>query len=298
MGRPQKLVLPLGATVAVAVAAAATVVLVRHGRGAATGRRVEGGILIGDAAAYDGHSRLLLGSLFKPIAADVAAVAEARRAGARGRLRTRPPVDPAGPPARPRRDRARPRSGHDRARQGQRLQRGRRLRAPAVVPGGRRGFAAVSRRIVRPGREHDVDAPLGRSHGGHGRDGACASPGRKGAHLGRQARRLAVAPAPARSGRTRAGLRASRGERDAVALALAVQAHPAYRTGPRRWLAWVPGNIGPNRARLVAGPPRAKQRRAARAARRGGPCLGSIERREPIKAAALGHPRRRSTIYT
>jgi len=36
---------------------------------------VPGGILIGDAVAYDAHSRLLLGSLFRPIAADVAAVA-------------------------------------------------------------------------------------------------------------------------------------------------------------------------------------------------------------------------------
>jgi SAM-dependent methyltransferase len=36
---------------------------------------VPGGILIGDAVAYDAHSRLLFGSLFGPIAADVAAVA-------------------------------------------------------------------------------------------------------------------------------------------------------------------------------------------------------------------------------
>jgi len=38
---------------------------------------VPGGILIGDALAYDAHSRLLLGSLFGPVAADVAAVAAA-----------------------------------------------------------------------------------------------------------------------------------------------------------------------------------------------------------------------------
>src|SRR5215207_10786552 len=68
MGRSQKLVILLGA-------AAATVAVVRHGIGAAKGRRVSGGILIGGAVAYDAHSRLLLGSFFGPIAADVAAVA-------------------------------------------------------------------------------------------------------------------------------------------------------------------------------------------------------------------------------
>jgi ubiquinone/menaquinone biosynthesis C-methylase UbiE len=61
-----------------AVAASAAVVAVlRHARGAAKGREEQGGILIGDAAAYDAMSRLLFGSFFGPIAADVAAVAEA-----------------------------------------------------------------------------------------------------------------------------------------------------------------------------------------------------------------------------
>jgi SAM-dependent methyltransferase len=55
-------------------AAAAAVAVVRHRRGAA-GRRVPGGILIGDAAAYNALSRLVLGSLYGRIAADVAAVA-------------------------------------------------------------------------------------------------------------------------------------------------------------------------------------------------------------------------------
>jgi hypothetical protein len=47
-------------------------VVVRHAR-RGMGRRVPGGILIGDAALYDalGH-RFLLGSLFRRIAADVA----------------------------------------------------------------------------------------------------------------------------------------------------------------------------------------------------------------------------------
>src|SRR5215208_365751 len=71
MGRPRKLVILLGAV----AAAAAAVAVVRHGRGAAKGRRVPGGILIGDAVAYDEMSRLVLGSLFRSIAADVAAVA-------------------------------------------------------------------------------------------------------------------------------------------------------------------------------------------------------------------------------
>jgi len=61
-----------------AVAAAAAVVAVaRHGRDAATGQGERGGILIGDAAAYDAMSRLFFGSFFGPIAADIAAVAEA-----------------------------------------------------------------------------------------------------------------------------------------------------------------------------------------------------------------------------
>jgi len=55
--------------------AAAVVAVVRHGRGAAKGRKEQGGILIGDAAAYDAMSRLFFGSLFGPVAADVAATA-------------------------------------------------------------------------------------------------------------------------------------------------------------------------------------------------------------------------------
>jgi SAM-dependent methyltransferase len=73
LGRSRKIVILLGAA---AAAAAAAVPVVRHGRGAATGRRVPGGILVGDAVAYDNAlSRLVLGSLFRSIAADVAAVA-------------------------------------------------------------------------------------------------------------------------------------------------------------------------------------------------------------------------------
>ena len=69
MGGSRKLVILLGA-------AAATAAVVWHGRGAATGRRVPGGIVMGHAVAYDNAlSRLVLGSLFRSIAADVAAIA-------------------------------------------------------------------------------------------------------------------------------------------------------------------------------------------------------------------------------
>jgi SAM-dependent methyltransferase len=56
-------------------AAAAAVAVVRHGRRAAMGQRVPGGILIGDAAVYDTLSRVLLGPFLGRIAADAAAVA-------------------------------------------------------------------------------------------------------------------------------------------------------------------------------------------------------------------------------
>jgi len=62
----------LGATAAAIAAGAA----VRHVRGAVAGRRAPGGILIGDAALYDALShRLLLGSFFGRIAADISAAA-------------------------------------------------------------------------------------------------------------------------------------------------------------------------------------------------------------------------------
>jgi 2-polyprenyl-3-methyl-5-hydroxy-6-metoxy-1,4-benzoquinol methylase len=67
MGRPRKFLILLAA-------AAAAAAVLRHGRGA-RGRRVPGGILIGDTIAYDALSRLVLGSLFGRIATDVAAVA-------------------------------------------------------------------------------------------------------------------------------------------------------------------------------------------------------------------------------
>ena len=68
MVRPRKLMLLAGA-------AAAAIAVLRHGRRAARGHTVAGGILIGHAGVYDTLSRLLLGPLVKRIAADVAEVA-------------------------------------------------------------------------------------------------------------------------------------------------------------------------------------------------------------------------------
>ena len=55
--------------------AAASVLVARMVRGHATGRHTPGGILIGDPVGYDTHSRILLGSLYRSIAADIAASA-------------------------------------------------------------------------------------------------------------------------------------------------------------------------------------------------------------------------------
>ena len=69
--RTRTFVILLGAV----AAAAAGVAVVRHWHGTSNGRRVMGGILIGNAVAYDEMSRLVLGSFFGPIAADIAASA-------------------------------------------------------------------------------------------------------------------------------------------------------------------------------------------------------------------------------
>jgi SAM-dependent methyltransferase len=66
MGRPRSSLLVL------LVAAAVAAIVTHMYRRAASGRRVRGGILIGDARAYDRLShRLLLGSFFGRIAADI-----------------------------------------------------------------------------------------------------------------------------------------------------------------------------------------------------------------------------------
>jgi SAM-dependent methyltransferase len=70
MVRPRTLAILAGA-------AAAAVAVMQHGRRAAQGHRVAGGILVGHAGTYDALSRLLLGSFAERIAADVTAVAPA-----------------------------------------------------------------------------------------------------------------------------------------------------------------------------------------------------------------------------
>lgn len=64
----------VGRLVLVALAIAA-VVLARRARNHNPGREAPGGILIGDPAAYDAHSRCLFGSLFHGVAANIAAAA-------------------------------------------------------------------------------------------------------------------------------------------------------------------------------------------------------------------------------
>jgi ubiquinone/menaquinone biosynthesis C-methylase UbiE len=72
MGRRRTFVILVGA---VAAGAAVALVWHRHRHGDMRGRRAPGGILIGDANAYDAFSRLMLRSLFARIADDVAVVA-------------------------------------------------------------------------------------------------------------------------------------------------------------------------------------------------------------------------------
>jgi hypothetical protein len=225
--------------VILAGAAAAALAVLRHGRHAARGHQVPGGILIGDAAVYDTLSRLLLGPFLARIAADVAAVAPE---GARvlevgcgpGHL-----SGPAGPPARPGGDRPGLGPGHDRSRPGQHRPGRESWRVPTIVPGGRRGPIGVPRPILRPGRQHPVDAPLGRPDGRPGRDRPRAAPRRPSAHLGLPAwcPATSVQTTPCahpRSGQPHPWLLASGGECDA--LALEVPAHSADRTGPLRWV--------------------------------------------------------------
>jgi SAM-dependent methyltransferase len=72
MVRPRRLLIIAGAATAAALAA------MRHGRRhSGQGHQVAGGILVGNAGIYDALTRLLLGSLYGRIAADVAAGAPA-----------------------------------------------------------------------------------------------------------------------------------------------------------------------------------------------------------------------------
>lgn len=68
MRRFRRLALVVGAS-------AAAVALMRHAWGTGIGRRVRGGVVIGDTGAYDAVSRLFLGSFFDGVAANVASAA-------------------------------------------------------------------------------------------------------------------------------------------------------------------------------------------------------------------------------
>jgi SAM-dependent methyltransferase len=231
MGRSRKFVLLAGA-------AAAAAAVVRHGRHAARGHEVPGGILIGDAAIYDACSRLLLGSLFDGIAADVAAVApdgarvlevgcgpgrlSIRLARQRGLDVTGLDLDPAMV--------ERARANADRLGNGDE-------RRPSFLVGDAASLAfpdgSFDLVVSTLSMHHWADPTAGLAEIGRVLRPQCPS-----AHLGLPTRRPApsVRPtprAPARSGRPRARRSASGGERHA--LALAVQPHPADRASPRRW---------------------------------------------------------------
>ena len=62
-------------TAAISVAAIAGAAIVLHRRAGSSGRTVEGGVLVGDATAYDRLTGLLLGSFYDGVAADVGATA-------------------------------------------------------------------------------------------------------------------------------------------------------------------------------------------------------------------------------
>jgi SAM-dependent methyltransferase len=64
-----------GTVILAALAVGTVLALARRVRGHSAGTHVRGGILISDAGAYDRHTGRLFGSLYRSIAADVAAVA-------------------------------------------------------------------------------------------------------------------------------------------------------------------------------------------------------------------------------
>lgn len=63
---------PAAIAIAIAASAAGAVAMIRQNHRVATARAADGGVLMGDVAAYDRMSRWFLGSLFRGIAADVA----------------------------------------------------------------------------------------------------------------------------------------------------------------------------------------------------------------------------------
>ncbi len=126
---------------------------------AATERRVPGGILIADAVAYDALSRVVLGSLYRSVAADEVGCGPAHLS------------IPTSSPARRRRDRYRPPSGHDRARSSQRRLRQRQRRPHRASDGlaeqSSRCLVAPSPNGAQPAETGgSVDLPTGRRRHG------------------------------------------------------------------------------------------------------------------------------------
>ena len=117
------------------------------------------------------------------------------------------------------------------------------------------------------GRQHSVDAPLGRPGGRPGRDRPRAVPRRPSGYLGSAARR--PAPSVRTTPRAHPPIRSTTrmvpprsGECDALALALEVHPHSADRTGPRRpvtlfesTLACIGGHSGGCHPDRGSGPP-------------------------------------------
>jgi hypothetical protein len=133
-----------------------------------------------------------------------------------------------------------------------RIEDGNGRRPPAVVPRRRRRLTGVPRRIVRPGGQYVIDAPLGRPNGGFGRDRPRAATGWPCTRLGLPGRPRAAARASTRPGRACARLSASRGRRNAVAVAVAIQPNPADRARARRRRAPPPyGNVDPGPTRRL-----------------------------------------------
>ena len=222
-----------------AAVSAGAVAVLRHGRRAAQGHTVAGGILIGHAGVYDTLSRLVLGPLIERIAADVAAAApdgaqilevgcgpgllSLRLARHHGFEVTGLDLDPA-MIARAQANTNRPGNGDQ--------------RRPSFLVGDVAALAFPDQSfdlVVSTLSMHHWADPAGRP----GRDRPRAAPRRPSPHLGLPARR----PAPSirttprahpRSGRAHAWCSASGGEGDAMVLALEDPTHSADRTGPRR----------------------------------------------------------------
>jgi SAM-dependent methyltransferase len=243
MSRPRSFAILLEAAAAVVA-----VGVVRHGCGG-MGRRVPGGILIGDAALYDalGH-RLLLGSLLDRIAADVAVVVpESARVLEVGcgpgrlsiRLARRYGLDVTGldlDPAMIERARA----NAERSRDGDE-------RRPEFIVGDVASLAfpdgSFDLVVSTLSMHHWADPTAGLAEIGR------VLPGRSCARVGLPGRPRAAARTTARSGRAGERVSASLGRRSAMALAVAVRPSSTDRARARRRRAPPRGSVDPGPTR-------------------------------------------------